>query len=211
METRRIVDPGSLAAAPFRELRLAVEQKRDVPEGEGSSVLVMSPARSEGRTTIAASLAVVAAADGQRVMLVDGCLDEPRLHEFFAGSTVAERVGEGSDGHSSRLLRYVGAEGSIDMVVPDAPGGARANRGARLTRAIEHARTTYDLVVVDTPPILEAPEVVSLAADPANVVVVAVSESGRRGQLREALRKLELVGANVAGLVVNRRAPALGR
>jgi Mrp family chromosome partitioning ATPase len=63
---------------------------------------------------------------------------------------------------------------------------------------------TYDIVVVDTPPVLAAADAASLAARTGADVVFVVSHRGRKRHVQRAVDKLDLVGANVVGFVLNR-------
>jgi len=69
---------------------------------------------------------------------------------------------------------------------------------------LEEAAQTYALVVVDSPPLLSAADAAGIAALPGVSVLLVVDKGARRRVIRNALRKLELVNANVAGAVLNR-------
>ena len=75
--------------------------------------------------------------------------------------------------------------------------------GRRLPEILEDAGTEYDLVVVDSPPILGFPEPLQMAAAVDGVVMVAKAGETNRKTVASALGTLQRVRANVVGLVLN--------
>jgi len=75
--------------------------------------------------------------------------------------------------------------------------------GASLPRILEEASPDYDLIVIDTPPMLGFPEPLQMAAAVDGVVLVALAGQTNRNAVGSALTTLQRVRANVVGLVLN--------
>jgi Mrp family chromosome partitioning ATPase len=205
---RPLVDPAGWAAGPFRELRLALEHR--ATHGRGSTIVVTSPISRQGTSTLAANLALVAASDGLRVLVVDANLQSPRMHEFFGVPRdpglvdLFESEQPASAYAHTVLLRH----GHLQVLT----AGSQAGTSHRLAsptvaRLLDRARTGHDLIVIDAPSVLDGPDAAALATGHRGTyVVMTVRPRSRQKALRRSLRKLELVGADVAGLVVNDRA-----
>ena len=200
-----LVDLSQPSAEPFRTIRLALELR---PETRRGNVIVFtSPEQGEGKSTIAANYALVAALGQQSVLLVDADLRHPTLHDTFRvprAPGLVEVLGrrvELADGvHRVRSL------GRVDLLTAGTPipGVADLMSSSRMHDIFQTAAETYDVIVMDSPPVLAVADASSLAARPDVDVVLIVNRNGRRRPLMRALRKLELVGANVLGLIVNR-------
>jgi capsular exopolysaccharide synthesis family protein len=171
-----------------------------------SVVAVTAPQVGEGTTTTALNLALMMAQTGRRTVLVDGNLRAPELHQAFkvpASPGLAEVLaGQADWGHAvhattSAALALVPA-GKVQMPMQFllAP--------QRLSDAFTALRQRFDLVVVDTPPVLRHPDALhfSKCVDGV-VVVVAPARSSRRDQ-QETRRLLARVDAHVLGTVLNR-------
>jgi Mrp family chromosome partitioning ATPase len=74
----------------------------------------------------------------------------------------------------------------------------------RMAELLRQAVAEYDLIVIDAPPVLNSSDTVGLAAHPEVTVVFVAPSSSKRRVVKKALRTLDLVEANVAGLVMNR-------
>jgi capsular exopolysaccharide synthesis family protein len=187
--------------------------------GVGGAVrsLVITSARvGEGKTRTAANLAAVLGASGTRVLLLDADMRRPSQHLLFHRSmevglselllTVAttgappEQSGALKTGFANLSLLSAGA-------VPPNPSELLASRAAAHTlRWLEHS---YDMVVIDTPPIDAVTDALPIAAEAsATIVVIEVGVTSAR-QLRRAIERLKASGANVVGAVLNksRRSP----
>ena len=198
-------DPTAPAAEAFRSLRTSVKFLSVVDEPI-NAVLVTSSAASEGKTVLAANLAVALVQSGEKVLLIGADLRRPRLHELF-GAPV-------EPGLTTVLLRDVPvAEAIYD--VAEVPGLHLLTSGPTPPNPSEllggdHARAIlgalaeqYDTVIIDSPPVLPVTDALVLApVVDAVLVVVAYAETSKRG-LTRALELLTQVSAPVAGIVLN--------
>jgi succinoglycan biosynthesis transport protein ExoP len=200
---RGIVDPSDPSAEPFRALRLSLELHNS--RRQGSVIVFTSANPGEGKSTIAANYAVVAAINHPSVLLVDADLRNPSMHEIFGAprspGLVEVVLGEAPSGFAHRAMGL----GNLDVLT----AGARVLSSGdfmsskQMREFVEGAAASHDLVVVDTPPILSAADAPTLATAVGADVVLVVDKTSRRRAVIHALRELELVRANVVGLVVN--------
>jgi polysaccharide biosynthesis transport protein len=199
-----VAQPTSPAAEAYRSLRTSIQFCRQ--ERQLRSLTVTSPAASEGKTATLANLGVVFAQAGERVVLVSCDLRRPRLEDFFGISAQA--------GMTTVLL----GEHSLDEVLlqPDSrqtlwllPAGPVPHNPAELLsgpaaqRIFTALRDRFDLVLIDSPPVLPVTDAVVLArqAD-ATLMVVAVGQT-RRADMRRAAEKMAQVNAEILGMVLN--------
>jgi capsular exopolysaccharide synthesis family protein len=201
----RLVDPNSHATEPFRELRLALELR---PESRtGNTIVFTSADAGAGKSTLAANYALVAADDGLSVLLVDGDFRGPSLHEFFEVPRAPGLVELlSSDGQLTEFTHQIfTGDGDLELLTAGAAvrtAGHVASSSA-MARLLDGARARFDVVVIDAPPALASADATGLASHRGNDLVVVVRPSGQLRVLKRALRKLELIDANVVGLVVN--------
>jgi polysaccharide biosynthesis transport protein len=195
-------EPGSVQAEAFRSLRTAV--KFAAIETPIQVVQVTSAVAGEGKTTTVANLALALAQGGDRVAAVDCDLRRPTLHERFGlpptpGFT---DVLVGDVALSAALRRY---DDSL-MVLPagsHAPNPSELLSSSRAASVIAALAEEFDIVVMDTTPVLPVTDslVVSRVADA--VLVVADAQSTRRNSLRRTLQLLDQVSAPTLGVVLN--------
>lgn len=201
---RGFVGPSTPSAEPFRTLRLALQLRSD--QERGNVVLFTSAEAGEGKSTVAVNYALLSALGEASVLLVDGDLRKPTLHELLAAprSPGLVEVLAGT-AELQKAVSPVDAGGRLTLLpagtpVPGASDLAYSGRMADLLRRVSEE---YDLVVIDSPPLLGATDGVGIAAQE-GVDVVLVVKRPRRRVVRKAVRKLQLIEATVAGLVVNR-------
>ncbi len=199
-----LVDPQSASSEPFRTLRLAIDLRPDARTGK--AIVFTSPGPGDGKSTVAANYALVAAAQS-RVLLIDADLRGPRLHDFFQvprSPGIVELLRDG--GELDDVRHSFPAFGDLELLTAGSSiqrtGGLIASQP--MVRLLEEARRNYDLVVIDSQPILAGADAPALASHHGTDVVVVLRASARRRPLMKALRELHLIEANVLGLVLNR-------
>ena len=169
------------------------------------TLLVTSAQPGEGKTVSAANVAVSLARLNQRVLLIDGDLRRPRLHDVFG---VEQRPG------LTEVLRGLETQNALrNTKVPRLwlmPSGAPSQRAAdllgsdRFRQLIECLRDQFDWVVVDSPPVLSVTDACLMSRVVAGVLLIVGSGEISRDIARAAVERLDAVGANVMGALLNR-------
>jgi len=169
------------------------------------TLLVTSASPSEGKSTTAASLALAHAQQGHRTLLIDGDLRRPSIHRRFDFSPTAGLSNVLSAGVPWRSVLMHKPEMPELDVLPVGPPSRRAADliGSKLAGILEEAAGEYDLVVLDSPPLLGFPEPLQMAAAVDGVIVVAVAGRTNRKALRSAITTLKRLRANIVGIVLN--------
>jgi protein-tyrosine kinase len=204
VRTSGIVDAGTPSAEPFRTLRLALELRPETRRGK--TIVFTSPNLGDGKSTIAANYALIAGLTQQRVLLIDGDLRHPILHELLGvprGPGLIDVLGKAKK--LDECVRSVQSLGHVDVLTagPVMPRVGDIMSSKAMIELLADASRSYDAVVIDTPPVLEASDAATLAAQPNVDVALVIKGGGRQRPVLRALRKLELIAANVLGVVVN--------
>ncbi len=204
---RGLVAPAGPSADALRTLRLSVSAA--APAGsDRRCILFTSADPGAGKSTVAANYALVASLSHQRVLLIDADLRQPALHEFFRVRRSPGLVDALGSEHGLRelVVRTTVSFGALDLL----PAGEFVWRpgdlvsSPRMGEILAEARTSYDLVVIDSPPLLSAPDAGGLAAHGDIDVLLVVRVTTKRRAVREAARSLELIDVPLRGIVVNR-------
>jgi capsular exopolysaccharide synthesis family protein len=167
--------------------------------------MVTSSSPSEGKSTTAAHLALAHAQQGRRTLLIDGDLRRPSIHRRFNIPSLKGLSNVLTSGTPWREV-VVHSEGLATLdILPAGPPSRRAADlvGAELTTLIEDACTEYDLVILDSPPLLGFPEPLQMASSVDGVIVVALAGRTNRKALSATVNTLKRLRANVVGVVLN--------
>jgi polysaccharide biosynthesis transport protein len=196
--------PMSPAAEAYRSLRTSLQFARQ--ERDLHTILVTSPAAAEGKTSTLSNLGAMFAQAGQRVLLVSCDLRKPRLGQFFG---IDEKPG---------LTTAILGEQPVEELVQAVPGDdnlwllgsgelppnpAELLNGRRIQEVFAALREVFDLVLIDSPPVLPVTDAVVLAKDADATLLIVAAGQTSRGDLQRAAEKLAQVNAPVVGLVLN--------
>ncbi len=196
--------PQSVGAEAFRTLRSSI--LLSAADQRGRAILITSGLANEGKSTIAANLAVSFARRDARVLLVDTDLRRGTLHLKFR---IPNR-----EGLSSVLVRESGAS-AYQTPLPDLPnlfvltrGPIAPNPGELLSShymegLMEQWKLEYDHVILDSAPVLLVADSLGLALLADSTVIVVRAASTRRKALLRARSLLRRATARVVGIVVN--------
>ncbi len=170
------------------------------------TLLVTSACPREGRTTFTINLGITLAQRGQKVLIVDGDLRQPSLHETFSLSS--------SQGFSSLLqtggdpqgyVQETGVENLFCLAAgPCPPVPSVLLESAEVPRVLEALKRTFDWVLLDSSALLEAPETVALAQWTDHVLWLIASGATSVERAAWAKRSLALMNCRILGIVLNR-------
>jgi capsular exopolysaccharide synthesis family protein len=175
------------------------------PDRPYKKLLVTSAAPSEGKTTVACSIAIALAQGGQRVCIVDCDLRRPRLHRIFgrAGESGVTNVLVG-DATLEEVIRPTGIDNLWSVPAgPAPPNPADMLHSERFRRFIQELGERFDRVVIDSPPVVAVTDsaIISTFVD-GTVFVVRAFETSRHLSA-QGLRALRDVDAPIVGAVLN--------
>jgi non-specific protein-tyrosine kinase len=196
--------PTATAAEAFRSLRTSV--KFLSVDREVRVVQITSPSPGEGKTVVAANLATVFAQAGDRVVLVGGDLRRPRAEEVMGvpltPGLTGVLIGEVSLPQAIRPVDGVPNLSVLPAGYPP-PNPSELLSGERARRLIDVLAQTYDLVIIDCPPVLPVTDALVLArmAD-TTLLVTSANKTSRRG-LDRTVELLQQVGAPLVGVVMS--------
>lgn len=194
--------PLSPAGESYRTLRTAVRFiDLDRPL---RTLLVTSPSAAEGKTTTSTNLAVALAQSGERVILVDADLRRGRvvqelgLPEGVGLTSVITRTASLADSLQNwrGLMQVLGAG-------PLPPNPSEILGSQIMVQLLDELHRYADVIVIDSAPVLPVTDSVALATQVDGVILVARAGKTQRSAAAEASRRLEAVGANVVGCLLN--------
>jgi capsular exopolysaccharide synthesis family protein len=169
------------------------------------SLMITSATPAEGKTTTAVHLAIAHAQQKHKTLLIDCDLRRPGVHSKLGinPETGLAAVLQNGMQWREKLVKLPDLD-DLDIL----PTGFSSRRaadliGRRLPEILEDAGNEYDLIIVDSPPILGFPEPLQMAAAVDGVVMVARAGETNRKTVGSALGTLQRVRANVVGLVLN--------
>lgn len=206
-------EPYGQHAEAFRTLRTNIELSN--MEHEAKVIAVASALPSEGKSTTAANLAVAVARGGQRVALVELDLRKPILASFF-GAHARPGVVDVAVGRVTldRALIPINVatfvdeadvagnkQPQLDVLIagrtPPNPGEFVSSR--RLANILDELRRSYDVVLVDTPPMLSVGDTLALSWQLDALMLVSNLSLTKRGELHELRRILALARCQILG------------
>lgn len=176
---------------------------------QGSAVVIASAEPNVGRSTTAANLAITLARDGARVLLVDGDMRQPTLHSRFG---VDNSLGLSDVLAGEKSIEDVAAPTMVEGLVL-IPAGSSASNPVRLLRSpvmeqfVERTTRLADFVIFDSPAGAIFADSTLIAAHVKNVIIVHAAGQPSRGAEAEFHARLEQVGANLIGAVLNKVRP----
>lgn len=196
-------------AESFRQLRTNLQFAN--VSGTAKTILLTSSLPGEGKSTTAANLAIALAQSGQVVCLIDADLRRPMVNEYL-----------GLDRSAGLTTALVGKEDVNDLLQPwgdDSlyvltsgqipPNPSELLGSEQMKILLERLEQAFDIVVLDAPPLLPVTDAAVLSQHVGGVVLVVGTQKLKQRDLEKSLTALELVGAKLLGVVLN-RVPAKG-
>ena len=175
-------------------------------EDGAKSVVVTSTGPGEGKTLVASNVAIALAQAGHRVVLIDGDLRRPRMHELFNCDL--------EPGLSNLLVGKVDQDAVVTassvpglFMLPaghNAPNPSELLGSRRFKDLIATLKQRFDWIVIDSPPVMAVTDACLVAHDVTGVIFVVGSEMTNRDTAGVALDQLDAAQAHFVGAVLNR-------
>lgn len=203
--------PKEPAIESLRSFRTALQFA--MLDAKNNVVLLTGPAPGVGKSFVSANFAAVMAASGKRVLLIDCDLRKGRLHGYYD-------IDRGR-GFSELLLNQISFEEAITKGVdglPDfiptgilPPNPAELLLSDRLRHVIDRLSAMYDMVIIDTPPVLAVADAGIVAALVGTVFLVTMAGRSKIGEIVESEKRLAQSGVALKGVLLNGLRPRQGR
>jgi len=190
-------------AEAYRILRTNIEFNRKNPED--NAITVVSGGAGEGKSTTLVNLAYICAQGGYTTLMIDADLRRPRLHTFF---DINNSVGLTNYLTTELMLEDVILQTPVDNlyfmpsgILPADAAGILNSR--RMSELIQDVKQRFDLVLVDSPPILGVSDASVLASEVDLTMIVVQHRKLPRNMLMRVKQAVENVGGHVIGVVLN--------
>ena len=196
------MDKPTFVAEQYRSLALQIEERVNPLGTRGYTLTVTSAEEGAGKTLTSLNLALtLTRGEERRVLLLEGDLWRPQLHTYFTPERPdrpgLQQVLEGQAAMADAVVTLEGS--SLDVLLAGASEVAGdLMSGRRMSEVLNEARTAYEIVVIDSPPMTLLASARSLAVRSDGVVMVVRAGQSKRHDIEKTLAALgpeKLVGA----------------
>ncbi|NQU73891.1 MAG: polysaccharide biosynthesis tyrosine autokinase [Candidatus Omnitrophica bacterium] len=204
--SKRIIvqaDPESSLAEALKNIRTGIVFS--APPERLRSILITSTIPSEGKTLVSVNLATTIALDGNKVLLVDSDMRRPTIHNTFKLD------------NATGLSNYLTGSVSVDLVIsktsvenlsfvsagPTPPNPSGLLGSFKMEEFIKEARTRFDRVVIDGPPLIGVSDALILSKLVDGTLLVIRFGTASRDVIARAKQCLQEVGTNIIGVTLN--------
>lgn len=199
-----LIDPRSPAAEAYRLTRTSISFSS--VDQKLSSLLITSPGPGEGKSTTTANLAVTFAQEGRNVLIIDCDLRRPLQHRIFGMLNY--------QGLTNVLVTEISLQEAVQETTeprvhlltsgPLPPNPAELVGSNSLKRLLQEAKSSYDLLILDSPPVTMVTDATILASFLDGTILVITAGKTTRDMAQKAKKILTGVNAKILGVILNK-------
>ena len=197
-------EPADLAVEALRSLRTSLHFA--MMEAKNNVIAISGPRPGVGKTFISANLAAVVAQAGQKVLVIDVDMRKGTLHKVLGISHVSglSDVLSGKLAVSDAIHAVPGLEQMHYMTRGDIPPNpSELLMHPRFVRMLEELSTQYDLIIVDTPPILAVTDAAIVSSHAGSTLMVTRFGVNQPKEILLSMKRFEQNGVQVKGAIFN--------
>jgi succinoglycan biosynthesis transport protein ExoP len=201
LPARALEDPRSPLSEAYYSLRAALQLSTS--EGVPSTLLITSSVMGEGKSTSALAIATGFGRLGQRVLLIDADMRAPSLHRTL--------LRDNQQGLSNTLAGAISADEAIQLTSyvnvwllaagPAPPNPSELLAGRKMRELLAAQSRCFDLIIIDSPPVMGLADTPQLAAMVKGVIVVVEAGATRRDTAKMAVKRLQAAHAHILGVL----------
>lgn len=198
-------DPKARASEAYRSLRtnigfLGVDNQIKI-------VVVTSPDQAEGKTTTSANIAVSMAQIEKRVLIIEGDLRKPKVNKYFDvpnDKGIVDIIIHDLEPES--VIKKVKEINNLHILTVGTipPNPTEILESIKMTNLLNKLRDSFDLIIVDTPPVSELADAAIVSKNSDGVILVISSGESRIEMAQNAKNALENVNAKILGVVLTK-------
>lgn len=196
-------EPKSPIAEQYRNIRTNIQFT--AVDSDVRSIVVTSSSAGEGKTTTIGNLAVVFGQQGKRVLVIDADLRKPQIQEMFRIQTQVglSKVLSGQASLQQCIYKTKIENVSVLPSGPIPPNPAELLSFHAMEDLLEEAYEMFDIVLIDTPPVLVVTDAQIVAGRCDGVILVARSEMTEKTKIVKTKQLLENTSSKLLGVVLN--------
>ncbi|MFT4274113.1 MAG: polysaccharide biosynthesis tyrosine autokinase [Pantoea sp.] len=196
-------NPADLAIEAIRSLRTSLHFA--MMDAKNNILMISGASENAGKSFISSNLGVVIAQSGKRVLVIDADMHKGKLHKLFKKdekkglSAILSGVITAED--AAETVSSVGIDFISRGKVP--PNSSELLMHSRFEELLKWASENYDLVIVDTPPILALTDAAVIGRHVGTTLLVARYEENTVREIEISIRRFELGGVAIKGCILN--------
>jgi capsular exopolysaccharide synthesis family protein len=194
-------DPHSAGAEAYRSLRTNLQFSTS--HGLPKSLLITSAMPSEGKSSVASNLAISLSQNGKSVLLIDCDLRKPVLHKSFS---IDNRIGLSGfltgQNNDEEIIHHTDVDNLFLIPSgPIPPTPVELLAGDYLSELLEKAYEQFDIVIIDSPPVIGISDALILAQKAEATLFTVACNQTKKPNIQETFRRLCSTRANILGSV----------
>jgi succinoglycan biosynthesis transport protein ExoP len=177
----------------------------DIRTKKLQTIAMTSPMQGDGKSTVVSNLAVSFSQLGMSVLVIDCDLRRPSIHKYFSLTRDNGLVDVLTHDLEPTEAIQKSAVENVDVLSAGSPSTTPAEllQSSKFDNLLDVMKDKYDIVLLDTPPVLAVSDPLVVAAKVSGVAVVFKAATARKSEVSNTLRRLASAGGSVVGSVIN--------